>query len=135
MYNLMSETRLSEVDMMLSKLETIKIAMRGKQETGPDTSKFNEFDKIRYEITNLLNEIETFLNSRDDFDKKRSDTNRAVFERQKIQVKIDDRLNPVKQKLDNLKTTIDSDKRKKKPVGHKEDIWKLLKEKYDFLKV
>ena len=89
---------------------------------------------MRFDITTLLNEVETFLISRDQFDKNKTD-NRATYERMKIQVKIDERLNPVKLKLDNLKTSIDADKRKKKPIGHKEEIWGLLREKYDFLKV
>jgi hypothetical protein len=138
----MSETRLSEVDRLMSKLEVIKVAMRGKQEQSKDeyltlavdVSKLNEFEKSRFEITNLLNEVETFLINRDQLDKSKTD-NRSTYDKMKIQVKIDERLNPIKQKLDNMKTSIDADRRKKRPIGHKEDIWKLLREKYDFLKV
>ena len=55
-----------------------------------DTSKLNEYDRIRLEIISSLNEIETLLSSRDDFSSK--STGVDVLNKNKLQSKIDDKL-------------------------------------------
>ena len=98
-----------------------------------DTSKLNEYDRIRLEIISSLNEIETLLSSRDDFSSK--STGLDVLNKNKLQSKIDDKLVLVNQNLNLLRTTIESEKKKKKSVGPKEELYKLLMERYDLCKV
>jgi hypothetical protein len=104
-----------------------------KIKKGLDTSKLNEYDRIRLDIISSLNDIETFLSSRDELSNKTGGSN--VLNKHKLQSKIDEKLITVNQNLSLLRTTIESEKKKKKSVGPKEEIYRLLTERYDLCKV
>jgi hypothetical protein len=93
----------------------------------------DEFDRIRLEINLLLNEIQTLLEKRDDLILKK-DMN-DVFEKHKLQGKIDEKMNTVNMNLRNLKTSVDALKKKKKPLGNKDELYSALMSRYDMIRV
>jgi len=106
------ETRLTEVDKLLNKINLIYTSIKGKDDNGVDMTQVkDEFEKLRYEINGKLSEVETFLAKKDEY--KGSDSH-DVFEKSKLSVKVDEGLREIEEKLEKLKTGIRSQKSKPK---------------------
>ena len=58
-----------------------------------------------------------------------------VFEKHKLQGKIDDLLNNTNMNQRHLKTCIDALKKKKKQLGNKEELYSGLMSRYDIIRV
>lgn len=129
------ETRLTEVDKLLNKINLIYTSIKGKDDNGVDMTQVkDEFEKLRYEINGKLSEVETFLAKKDEY--KGSDS-RDVFEKSKLSVKVDEGLREIEEKLEKLKTVIRSQKSKPKKYGdvsHKEQAKGLMEERFMLLK-
>jgi hypothetical protein len=93
----------------------------------------DEYDKIRLEINTQLNEVQTLLYKRDELKLKKNSGD--IFEKHKLQSKIDEKMDSVNKNLRFLKTSIDALKKKKKPLGNKFEIYTALMTRYDLCRV
>ena len=84
-------------------------------------------------MNSALNEVDTFINSRDKIEQKQEGIN--ILEKHKLQSKIDQKLNMINNYLSQMKISLDSDKKKKRSTPEKEEFYKHLCQRYDILKV
>jgi arginyl-tRNA synthetase len=130
-------SRITEVDKLVSKIDVIYTAIKGKEEVSNAivTSKIQDkFEKIRFMLSQKLSEAETFISRRDEF---RSIKAIDVLAKAKLQDKIDISLKEINEKLANLNTVLRSQKSKYKKYGtlsFKEEAVKLLEERFKLLR-
>ena len=129
------ETYLSETDKLLLKLNSIISSIKGK-EGGIDYRNVKDsFDKLRFKINENLKEVETLLFERD---KILSSSNpKDIFNKKKLETKIENSLSDIEKGLKDLDIELKAQKRKKGKYGditQKEEIKKLMDEKFNFLR-
>lgn len=94
----------------------------------------DEFEKIRYDVNQKFVEIETFLNQRDEI---KGSNPRDILLKTQLQEKIDQRLDYVRTKIDQLGTTLSSQKKNKKKfpdVQYKQDALTLIEDRVILLR-
>ena len=129
------EKYLSETDKLLLKLNSIISSIKGK-EGGIDYRNVKDsFDKLRFKINENLKEVETLLFERD---KILSSSNpKDIFNKKKLETKIENSLSDIEKGLKDLDIELKAQKRKKGKYGditQKEEIKKLMDEKFNFLR-
>ena len=129
------EKYLSETDKLLLKLSSIISSIKGK-EGGIDYRNVKDsFDKLRFKINENLKEVETLLFERD---KILSSSNpKDIFNKKKLETKIENSLSDIEKGLKDLDIELKAQKRKKGKYGditQKEEIKKLMDEKFNFLR-
>ena len=129
------EPFLSETDKLLLKLNSIISSIKGK-EGGIDYRHVKDgFDKLRFKVNENLKEVETLLFERD---KILSSSNpKDIFNKKKLETKIENSLSDIDKGLKDLDIELKAQKRKKGKYGditQKEEIKKLMDEKFNFLR-
>ena len=129
------EKYLSETDKLLLKLNSIISSIKGK-EGGIDYRNVKDsFDKLRFKINENLKEVQTLLFERD---KILSSSNpKDIFNKKKLETKIENSLSDIEKGLKDLDIELKAQKRKKGKYGditQKEEIKKLMDEKFNFLR-
>ena len=129
------ETYLSETDKLLLKLNSIISSIKGKEGGIDYRSVKDSFDKLRFKINENLKEVETLLFERD---KILSSSNpKDIFNKKKLETKIENSLSDIDKGLKDLDIELKAQKRKKGKYGdisQKEEIKKLMDEKFNFLR-
>ena len=108
----LSEKFLTETDKLVGKLDTIIIAIKGKE--GPiDYKAIKEgFDKKRFKVNEKLKEAETFMAKRDKI--VTSILPEEIYERKKLESSIDKLLDEVDKGMKELDDELDAQKKKKR---------------------
>lgn len=138
--------RKSELEKLLSKLNYISKGLGGKDlelgniyltNKGFDTSNIQDiFEKLRVEITFKISETENFIDEKERLEK--STDSAKVQEKYKLENKININLEEIKQKYKEIEVELKSQKKNKKfsnQIQTKEETFKLLGQRYDFLNV
>lgn len=131
----LSEKFLTETDKLVGKLDTIIIAIKGKE--GPiDYKAIKEgFDKKRFKVNEKLKEAETFMAKRDKI--VTSILPEEIYERKKLESSIDKLLDEVDKGMKELDDELDAQKKKKGKYcdfSNKEEIINLMQKKYQILR-
>ena len=131
----LSEKFLTETDKLVGKLDTIIIAIKGKE--GPiDYKAIKEgFDKKRFKVNEKLKEAETFMAKRDKI--VTSILPEEIYERKKLESSIDKLLDEVDKGMKELDDELDAQKKKKGKYcdfSNKEGIINLMQKKYQILR-
>jgi chromosome segregation ATPase len=129
------ETRLTEVDKLLRKIDLIYTAIKGKDPDAVDLTKVtDEFEKLRYEINQKLSEVETFLSKKEEY---KGNDPRDVFEKSKVSAKVEDGLKEIEEKLAKSIIVLRAQKGKPKKFGDittKEKAKELMDERFQMLR-
>ena len=129
------EPFLSETDKLLLKLNKIISSIKGNEGGIDYRSVKDGFDKLRFKINENLKEVETLLFERD---KILSSSNpKDIFNKKKLETKIENSLSDIDKGLKDLDIELKAQKRKKGKYGdisQKEEIKKLMDEKFNFLR-
>jgi hypothetical protein len=92
----------------------------------------DEFEKLRYDVYDFMNDLDTIINSRDVLEHKTEGL--SILEKHKLQAKIDEKLYTVKNLLSQMKLHISSQIKKKKNINYKLELYDLLLNRYNILK-
>ena len=130
-----NEKFLTETDKLVLKLDSIITAIRGKE--GPIDYKAikDGFDKMRFKVNEKLKEAETFMAKRDKI--LTSTLPNEIFERKKLESNIENLLDDIDKGMKELDDELTAQKKKKGKYGdftNKEEIKKLMQQKYQILR-
>jgi hypothetical protein len=133
------ETKLSETDKLLKKLDFIIDNVKGVEQskqliilgvTGKERR--DEFERIRFDLNDRLNRIELLLNDKEKVERENPSDKLTKI---KLGTEIDDNIRESERMMGNLFTTLKADKRKAKFLEYKDDAYKLAEERLNLLKV
>ena len=130
-----NEKFLTETDKQVLKLDSIITAIRGKE--GPIDYKAikDGFDEMRFKVNEKLKEAETFMAKRDKI--LTSTLPNEIFERKKLESNIENLLDDIDKGMKELDDELTTQKKKKGKYGdftNKEEIKKLMQQKYQILR-
>ena len=126
---------LSEVDKLILKLDEIIISINGKQGAIDYKSVKDSFDKLRFQISEQLKEIETLLAERDKV--LNSTVPKEIYERKKLETSLETKLDAVESKMKELNLELKAQKNKIGKYGdftQKEQMVSLIEQKFQLLR-
>ena len=130
-----NEKFLTETDKLVLKLDSIITAIRGKEGPIDYKSIKDGFEKMRFKVNEKLKEAETFMEKRDKI--LNSTLPNEIFERKKLESNIENLLDEIDKGMKELDDELAVQKKKKGKYcdfSNKEDIKKLMQQKYQILR-
>jgi len=126
---------LTEVDKMIMKLDDIIISIKGEEGVINYKNVKDGFERLRFEINDELKTVETLLNDRDKI--LNSTVPKEIFERRKIEGKLEEKLDKVEDMMKKLNIELKAQKNKTGKYGdftQKEKYVSLMEQKYQLFR-
>ena len=126
---------LTEVDKMIMKLDDIIISIKGEEGVINYKNVKDGFERLRFEINDELKTVETLLNDRDKI--LNSTVPKEIFERRKIEGKLEEKLDKVEDMMKKLNIQLKAQKNKTGKYGdftQKEKYVSLMEQKYQLFR-
>ena len=134
---------LTEVDKMIMKLDEIIIAIKGEEGVINYKNVKDGFERLRFQINDELKTVETLLMDRDKI--LNSSVPKEIFERKKIEGKLEEKLDQIEEMMKNLNIELKAQKnktgqygdftQKEKYVGLIEQKFQLFRSKLDGMEI
>ena len=122
---------LTEVDKLILKLDEIIISIKGKEGAINYKAVKDGFERLRLEIHEKLNEVETLFSQRDKV--LTSTVPKEIYERKKLESNLESALDEIEKKMKKLNEELKAQKNKAGKYGdfaNKEQMTHLMEEKY-----
>ena len=126
---------LTEVDKMIMKLDEIIVAIKGEEGVINYKNVKDGFERLRFQINDELKTVETLLNDRDKI--LNSTVPKEIFDRKKIESKIEEKLDQVEDMMKKLNIELKAQKNKTGKYGdftQKEKYVTLMEQKYQLFR-
>ena len=126
---------LTEVDKMIMKLDDIIIAIKGEEGVINYKNIKDGFERLRFEINDELKTVETLLMDREKI--MNSTVPKEIFERKKIEGKLEEKLDKVEGMMKQLNMELKAQKNKTGKFGdftQKEKYVSLMEQKFQLFR-